>query len=98
MILGHGATMPRRDLARVAAVGIVEFRIRLAGTADLAVITEALQRVDPAAVVDRDPWDGRLRATVWMDANELEVTLTRAGFPPLDVEQQPSNCCGDCSG
>ncbi len=90
--------MLRRDLARVAAVGVVEFRIKLAGTADLAVITEVLQHADPAAIVDRDPRDGCFRATVWMDAHELEVTLTRAGFLPLGVEQQASNCCGDCSG
>ena len=77
----------------------MEFRIRLANEEiDPDVVLDALQAIDPAAIVDRDPRDGRLRATVWMGAEELAATLRRAGIPALDVEQQPSNCCGDCSG
>jgi len=77
----------------------MEFRIRLATeAADLAAISDALQQADPAAIVDRDPADGSLRATVWMDAEELRQVLTQAGYLPRDVEQQASNCCGECSG
>ncbi len=64
----------------------------------MAVISDALQQVDPAAFIDRDPGDGSLRATVWMDADEIRSALTRAGYPPSAVEQQASNCCGECSG
>lgn len=79
--------------------GVMEFRIRLADTsADLATVVDVLQAVDPAAIVDRDPHDGRLRATVWMQADALAAVLAEAGYPALEVEQQPSNCCGDCSG
>ncbi len=77
----------------------MEFRIRLADqTPDMAVISDALQNVDPSAFVDRDPADGSLRATVWMDGEELKSALTQAGYPPYAVEQQASNCCGECSG
>jgi len=77
----------------------MEFRIRLATVApDMAAISDALQQADPAAVVDRDPADGSLRATVWMDGEELRLILTQAGYPPQSVEQQASNCCGECSG
>lgn len=77
----------------------MEFRIRLAVDApDMAVISDALQQADPAAIVDRDPADGSLRATVWMDGEELKLVLTQAGYPPRSIEQQASNCCGECSG
>lgn len=77
----------------------MEFRIRLANEAtDPGVVLDALQAIDPAAIVDRDPRDGRLRATVWMSADELAATLLIAGISVRSVEQQPSNCCGDCSG
>ncbi|HRO62849.1 hypothetical protein [Thermomonas sp.] len=77
----------------------MEFRIRLAVDApDMADISDALQQADPAAVVDRDPSDGSLRATVWMDGEELKLVLTQAGYPPRSIEQQASNCCGECSG
>lgn len=77
----------------------MEFRIRLqSDTPDMALINDALQDVDPAAIIDRDPTDGVLRATVWMSGNELTTILTDAGFPPQSVEQLASNCCGDCSG
>lgn len=77
----------------------MEFRIKLASDApDVALIADALQQIDPAALVDRDPGDGTLRATVWMQADELRAALVAAGFPPEVIEQQASNCCGDCSG
>lgn len=80
-------------------VACMEFRIRLATEAsDLAAINDALQQSDPAAIVDRDPADGSLRATVWMSTDELRQVLTQAGYPPREVEQQASNCCGECSG
>ncbi|MBV2208157.1 MAG: hypothetical protein KUL77_01150 [Thermomonas sp.] len=77
----------------------MEFRIKLAtDTPDMAVVTDALQDADPAAFVDLDQHDGSLRATVWMSALELTGVLTAAGYPPKDVEQLASNCCGECSG
>lgn len=81
-------------------VGFMEFHIRLATDApDLAVIADALQQADPAAIVDRDPADASLlRATVWMDGEEIRLALTQAGYPPRSIEQQASNCCGECSG
>lgn len=77
----------------------MEFRIRLAADApDMAAIDDALHEVDPAALIDRDPADGALRATVWMRGEELTEVLTLAGYPPTEVEQLASLCCGDCSG
>ena len=77
----------------------MEFRVRLAADApDMAVIDDALREVDPAAIVDRDPADGVLRATVWMSGDLLASVLAQAGYPPAEVEQLASLCCGDCSG
>ena len=84
--------------ARDAENGM-EFRIRLAADApDMVAIDEALRGIDPAAIVDRDPADGALRATVWMSGGELATVLTQAGYPPSEVQQLASVCCGDCSG
>lgn len=91
--------MPVRQRVRSGVVGVMEFRIKLAAdTPDMVVIDDALRQVDPAAIVDRDPVDGALRATVWMSMLELTGVLTGAGYPPREVEQLASNCCGDCSG
>lgn len=77
----------------------MEFRIRLASeTPDMTAIDEALRQVDPAALVDLDPAGGALRATVWLGAAELAAVLAQAGYPPSEVQQLASVCCGDCSG
>lgn len=77
----------------------MEFRIRLAAeTPDMAVIDDALRQADPAALVDRDPVSGALRATVWLRGDELADVLAQAGYPPAEIEQLASLCCGDCSG
>ena len=65
----------------------------------IAAAAEIVQQADPAAIVDRDPADASLlRATVWMDGEEIRLALTQAGYPPRSIEQQASNCCGECSG
>lgn len=77
----------------------IEFRIRLAADApDMVAIDDALRRADPAAIVDLDPAGGALRATVWMSGDELASVLAQAGYPPSEVQQLASVCCGDCSG
>lgn len=77
----------------------MEFRIRLAADApDMVAIDDALREADPAAIVDLDPAGHALRATVWMSGGELAAVLTQAGYPPAEVEQLASLCCGDCSG
>lgn len=77
----------------------MEFRIRLASeTPDMTAIDEALRQVDPAAIIDRDPAGGALRATVWVGAAELAAVLAQAGYPPSEMQQLASVCCGDCSG
>lgn len=84
---------------RVDAEDGVEFRIRLAADApDMVAIDDALRRADPAAIVDLDPAGGALRATVWMSGDELASVLAQAGYPPSEVQQLASVCCGDCSG
>lgn len=77
----------------------MEFRIRLAAdTPDMVAIDDALRQADPAAIVDVDPAGGALRATVWMSGDELATVLAQAGYPPSEVQQLASVCCGDCSG
>lgn len=77
----------------------MEFRIRLASaTPDMTAIDEALRQVDPAALVDLDPAGDALRATVWLGGDELAAVLAQAGYPPSEVQQLASVCCGDCSG
>ena len=75
------------------------FRIRLAlATPDVTAIGEALRQADPAALVDLDPAGGALRATAWLGGGELATVLAQAGYPPSEVQQLASVCCGGCSG
>lgn len=79
----------------------MEFRVKLATPSpDVDAIDKALRAADPAAIVDLDPADRTLRVTAWMQAGELALLLTRAGYPvsPHDVRPKPSVCCGGCSG
>lgn len=78
----------------------MNFRIKLAGddTPELSRIDALLWQADPAALVDRDAGDGSLRVTAWIPADQLADMLVQAGFPPSEVSQLPSICCGDCSG
>ena len=77
----------------------MEFRIRLAlATPDVTAIGEALRQADPAALVDLDPAGGALRATAWLGGGELATVLAQAGYPPSEVQQLASVCCGGCSG
>lgn len=65
----------------------------------LAVIEDAVLAMDPASVVDIDPVHG-LRVNAAIGASELVSLLNAVGghVAPADVEQQPSVCCGGCSG
>ena len=78
----------------------MEFHVRASRPLPpLAVIADALLAFDPAAVVDIDPAQG-LRVNAAIDAQGLVVLLNQVGgaVDPDEVEQQPSVCCGGCSG
>lgn len=79
----------------------MEFHIPLAGSLpDLGAVEETLRSVDPAALVDIDPAGRTLRVTAVLSVSELAALLGVAGLPaaPHQVIQQPSVCCGGCSG
>ena len=79
----------------------MEFHVDLAGVAaDPGLIEEALQAVDPAAIVDIDPSTAILRVATLVDARELVAAIAQAGYhvDPAQVRQLPSICCGGCSG
>lgn len=77
----------------------MEFEVRLAGAgAALPAIQALLWQKDPAALVDCDAGGSRLRVKAWISAAQLTEILVQAGFPPSEVSQLPSVCCGDCSG
>lgn len=67
---------------------------------DLAVIGDALQRFDPAAIADIDSRQQVLRVAAMMLDQELLAALDQAGHPVRaeQVERLPSVCCGGCSG
>ncbi|MBJ6979788.1 hypothetical protein [Luteimonas sp. MC1895] len=78
----------------------MEFHVRASRPLPpLAVIEDALLAFDPAAVVDLDPAQG-LRVSAAIDAAQLVDLLNGVGgaVDPGEVEQQPSVCCGGCSG
>jgi hypothetical protein len=79
----------------------MEYAIHLdSPSPDLAVISDALQDVDPAAFADLDRDGHTLRLSTNMLDSELIEALARAGHP-IQVKQivrLPSVCCGSCSG
>lgn len=79
----------------------MEFHVQTAGTSpDLEAILDAIQQVDPSAVMDIDEAGQVLRVAAAVDLPELLDLLDQAGFPvgPEKVYQLPSICCGGCSG
>ncbi len=78
----------------------MEFHVRASRPLPpLAVVEDALLAFDPAAVVDLDPLQG-LRISAAIDTAGLVALLNRIGgvVEAGEVEQQPSVCCGGCSG
>lgn len=78
----------------------MEFHVRLASPLqELAMLENAITAFDPAAVVDLDA-SGLLRVNAAVDAAQLVALAAQAGYvvAPEDVMQQPSVCCGGCSG
>ncbi|MGY0612967.1 MULTISPECIES: hypothetical protein [unclassified Luteimonas] len=78
----------------------MEFHVRASRPLPpLVVIEDALLAFDPAAVVDIDPAHG-LRVNAAIDAARLAALINEVGgdVQPAEVEQQPSVCCGGCSG
>lgn len=78
----------------------MEFHVRASRPLPpLAVIEDALLALDPAAVVDVDLAQG-LRVNAAIDAAGLVALLNQVGgtVESGEVEQQPSVCCGGCSG
>jgi hypothetical protein len=59
-----------------------------------------LHRLDPAALVDRDPLTGELRVSSFVGADTLREVLLAAGIvtAPHEVARLPSECCGGCGG
>lgn len=79
----------------------MEFHVDgLPGVADMAVITDAIHNIDPAALVDIDKPTGVLRVNAAMSADELKAAIGAAGqeVGGLLVMQLPSACCGGCGG
>ena len=79
----------------------MEFHVDgLAASADVAAITDAINNIDPAALVDLDPATGALRVNAAMSAADLTGAIGSTGqdMGGLLVMQLPSNCCGGCGG
>ena len=78
----------------------MEFHVRASRPLPpLAVIEDALIALDPAAVVDID-WSRGLRVNAAIDVAGLVALINAAGgeVDVREVEQQPTACCGGCSG
>ena len=79
----------------------MEFHIRLADPqVGIEAIEHRLLDLDPAALVDLDAASGVLRISTLAGPQDLAGGLAAAGPPvaPHAIEQQPSVCCGGCSG
>ena len=79
----------------------MEFHVQTVGALpDLERILDAIQQVDPSAVMDIDEAGQVLRVAAAVDLSELLELLGQGGFPvgPEKVYQLPSICCGGCSG
>lgn len=79
----------------------MEYTIQLSrAPVDVDRVRDALQDIDPAAIVDLDPRGQGLRVSANMLDRELHAAFERAGHPPdsIEVTRLPSVCCGSCSG
>lgn len=79
----------------------MEFHVHVTGAAlDMEKILDAIQQVDPSAVMDIDHAGQVLRVAAAVDLPELLAALDDAGCRvwPYQVQQLPSICCGSCSG
>lgn len=79
----------------------MEFRIQFSGEPpNPTAIENAIQAIDPSALVDIDPADLTLRVATSIDGPGLAQLISQAGYPvtPRQVIQLPSICCGGCSG
>ena len=79
----------------------MEFHVDgLPTSVDMAAITDAINNIDPAALVDIDPATGALRVNASMSADDLTSAIGTAGqeVGGLLVMQLPSTCCGGCGG
>lgn len=79
----------------------MEFHIHLDNTRpDLAALEHALQRADPAALVDFQAHTGLLRIATWLEAGDIAEAFGDIDHPlaVTDIELQPSVCCGGCGG
>lgn len=79
----------------------MEFHIKMTGSIpDLGAIEHALRTADPSALVDIAPEGDALRVAASVEAAQVAVLVSRAGYPVAEdqVLQVPSICCGGCSG
>lgn len=79
----------------------MEFHVQIAGSPpDLGAVSEAIQGIDPSAMVDIDADGQVLRIAAALNLAEVLALLGRTGYPvaPEQVRQLPSICCGGCSG
>lgn len=79
----------------------MEFHIALVdGSPDPGVVQDVLFDVDPTAVVDLDMSGLVMRISSSATAADVIEVLRRTGWfvAPDQVVQQPSICCGGCSG
>ncbi|MDX9764445.1 MAG: hypothetical protein RBT79_05640 [Chiayiivirga sp.] len=92
---------PARRFRSVSASHLMEYTINLsAAPVDVDRVRDALEDIDPAAIVDLDPRGQGLRVAANMLDRELFGALERAGHPAdtVEVVRLPSVCCGSCSG
>ena len=79
----------------------MEYTIHLsAAPVDVDRVREALEDIDPSAIVDRAQNGRDLRVSANLLDRELFGALERAGHPAdaVRVTRLPSVCCGSCSG
>ncbi|MEO6227950.1 MAG: hypothetical protein ABIO61_08890 [Thermomonas sp.] len=79
----------------------MEFHVDgLSAAANVSAITDAINNIDPAALVDIDPSTGALRVNASMSADDLTSAIGSTGQAAdgLLVMQMPSHCCGGCGG
>lgn len=80
---------------------MTQFRISLPAQApDLQKLEQALQNVDPSALVDIEPFTRVLRISTQLDERGLLPALGQGGLvvAVTQLERVPSECCGGCGG